>query len=79
MEKNIRNAFICPKCAQKSESGNTPGISIKNMGTMFDDTLTITVECADCHSVWKTYVKAADFTAEALYIPQDEAEQPKED
>lgn len=79
MEKNIRNAFICPNCVQKSGTGDTPGISIKNMGTMFDDTLTITVECVECHSIWKTYVKVEDFTAEALYIPKNEAEQPKKD
>lgn len=81
MEKNVRDVFICPKCAQEDKTEVNSGkgsLIIKNMGTMFDDTVTITMECKDCGTIWKTYLKASDFTTEVLYVPNPEADKPVE-
>ena len=74
MQKNIKDAFVCPKCAQDKgvENVNTE-LSIKGMNIMFDDTLSVIMECKECQTIWKTYVKAQDVSGEVLFVKPEEA------
>lgn len=69
MQKNIKDAFICPKCAKEkgAENVNTE-LAIKGMNIMFDDTLAVVMECKECQTIWKTYVKAQDVSGEVLFV-----------
>ena len=73
MQMNIKDAFICPKCAKEkgAENVNTE-LSIKGMNIMFDDTLSVVMECKECQTIWKAYVKAQDVSGEVLFVKPEE-------
>ena len=76
MQKNIRDTFICPKCSieKGAENVNTE-LSIRGMNIMFDDTLSVVMECKECQTIWKTYVKAQDVYSEVLFVKPEETEE----
>jgi uncharacterized Zn finger protein len=75
MEKNLKDYFICPKCAKDKglEQANTE-INIKGMNIMFNDTLSMIFECKDCGTIWKSYIKAMDASAEVLYVSSQDTQ-----
>lgn len=73
MEKNLRDAFVCPKCAKDKGIENVKSeLNIKGMNVMFNDTLAVIMECKDCSTIWKTYIKAEDVSGEVLFIKPEE-------
>ena len=75
MEKNLKDYFICPKCAKdKGVEQVNAEVTIKGMSIMFNDTLAMIFECKDCGTIWKSYVKAADASAEVLYVPSQDTQ-----